>query len=157
FLAAFLLFSRAVDFPFLNYDDHLYVTMNPPVQGGLTAANAAWAFTTFQASYWHPLTWLSLQLDATLFGADSAAGFHLTNVVLHAATAAVLFLALRGLTGAVWRSAAAAALFAVHPLRVESVAWVAERKDVLSGLFGALALWAYAGYARRPGAGRYAL
>jgi tetratricopeptide (TPR) repeat protein len=157
FAATLLLYSRAVDFPFLNYDDHLYVTLNPHVKGGLTGENAAWAFTTFETGNWHPLTWLSLQLDAGLFGADSAAGFHLTNAVLHATNAALLFLALRALTGALWRSALVAALFALHPLRVESVAWVAERKDVLCALFGILALLAYAHYGRRPGPGRYAL
>jgi tetratricopeptide (TPR) repeat protein len=157
FLAPLLLFGRAAEFPFLNYDDQLYVYTNTHVRGGLTRENAAWAFTTFETGNWHPLTWLSLQLDATLFGADRAAGFHLTNVLLHAANAVLLFLALRGMTDALWRSALSAALFALHPLRVESVAWVAERKDVLCALFWMLALCAYAGYARRPGLGRYAL
>jgi tetratricopeptide (TPR) repeat protein len=157
FVAPLLLFGRAAAFPFLNYDDPAYVFLNPHVKGGLTRENVAWAFTTFDASNWHPLTWLSLQLDATLFGADSAAGFHLTSAVLHAANVVLLFVALRGMTGALWRSALAAALFGLHPLRVESVAWIAERKDVLSGLFWMLALCAYAGYARRPGPGRFAL
>jgi tetratricopeptide (TPR) repeat protein len=157
FLSTLLVFGGVRGHPFLNCDDQVYVYKNPHVLGGLTRENAAWAFTTFHAANWHPLTWLSLQLDATLFGADRAAGFHLTNVLLHAANAVLLFLALRGMTGALWRSALAAALFGLHPLRVESVAWIAERKDVLSGLFGMLALCAYAGYARRPGPGRYAL
>ncbi len=150
----FLVFARALGAGFVNFDDPFYVTRNAHVTSGLSAAGTRWAFTTFDVFNWHPLTWLSLQLDATLFGTN-ARGFHLTNVLLHAANAAVLFLALRSLTGVFWRSAAVALLFAVHPLRVESVAWVAERKDVLSLFFGLLALWAYAAYARRPSAGRY--
>ena len=112
-----------------------------------------WAFTTFTQANWHPLTWLSLQLDASIWG-DKPFGFHLVNVVLHAANAALLFLALRALTGSFGRSAAVGLLFAVHPLRVESVAWVAERKDVLSVFFGLAALWAYAGFVRSPAARR---
>jgi tetratricopeptide (TPR) repeat protein len=149
-----VVFSPALGCGFVNFDDYTYVSCNPNVTGGLTPAGVRWAFTTTRAANWHPLTWLSLQLDASLFG-NSAPAFHFTNVLLHAANAALLFLALRALTGAYWRSAAAALLFAVHPLRVESVAWVAERKDVLSVFFGLLALWAYAGYARRPSAVRY--
>jgi tetratricopeptide (TPR) repeat protein len=152
--AALAVFGPAVNYEFVNYDDSVYVTENDHVKGGLTRENVAWAFTTFDASNWHPLTWLSLQLDATLFG-PGPRGFHATNVALHAANAALLFLTLRSLTGAFWRSALVAALFALHPLRAESVAWVAERKDVLSSFFGLLALWAYAGYARAPSAGRY--
>ncbi len=147
-------FYPALDCGFVNFDDTLYVTHAPPVTGGLSGKGILWAFTTFAAGNWHPLTWLSLQLDATLWGTGPR-GFHLTNVVLHAANAALLFLALRALTGAFGRSAAAALLFAVHPLRAESVAWVSERKDVLSACFGLLALWAYARYARAPSAGRY--
>jgi tetratricopeptide (TPR) repeat protein len=140
---------------FANYDDNDYVTANRQVKAGLSAAGVRWAFTTRHAANWHPLTWLSLQLDATLYGGDSAWGYHLTNLLLHAANVLLLFLALRRLTGAVWRSAAVAALFAVHPAHVESVAWVAERKDVLSGLFWMLTLLAYAWYAERPGWRRY--
>jgi tetratricopeptide (TPR) repeat protein len=140
---------------FVNFDDNDYVTGNRHVQAGLTAAGFVWAFTTTRAANWHPLTWLSLQLDASAFGPQSPWGFHLSNVLLHAASAVLLFLALRLMTGAVWRSALVAALFAVHPAHVESVAWVAERKDVLSGLFGMLTLLAYAWYVRRPGTGRY--
>ncbi len=149
-------FARALDCGFVNFDDYLYVTKNRRVTDGLNAGGVSWAFTTFHAANWHPLTWLSLQLDASLSGGEPAArGFHRTNVLLHAANAALAFLALRALTRAFWRSAAAALLFAVHPLRVESVAWVAERKDVLSVCFGLLALWAYAAYARAPSARRY--
>jgi tetratricopeptide (TPR) repeat protein len=146
-------FARAFDCGWVNYDDHEYVTENPYVTSGLNANNAAWAFTTFHNANWHPLTWLSLQLDATLWktaeGTPDASGFHLTNVLIHAANAALVFLCLRALTGAFWRSAAVALLFAIHPLRAESVAWVSERKDVLSIFFGLLSLWAYAAYVRQ--------
>jgi tetratricopeptide (TPR) repeat protein len=127
------------------------------VQRGLTRDGIVWAFTTGHAGNWHPATWLSLQLDAAVWGPSGAGGFHFANVVLHAGTAACLFLALRLLTGALWRPAVAALLFAVHPLRVESVAWVTERKDVLAGLGWALALAGYAWYVRRPSVGRYLL
>jgi hypothetical protein len=150
-------FAGALACRFVNYDDPDYVTNNPHVLTGLTPANVAWAFTTTHAGYWQPLTWLSLQFDASLYGPEGAWGFHLTNVLLHAANAVLLFAALRLLTGALWRPALAAALFALHPLRVESVAWVTERKDVLSGLGWMLALAGYALYARRPGWARYLL
>ncbi len=146
-------FVPSLDCGFVNYDDPNYVTQNPHVRAGLTPEGTLWAFS-FHESNWHPLTWLSLQLDASLGGADPR-GFHRTNVLLHGANAALLFLALRALTGAFWRSAAVALLFAVHPLRVESVAWVSERKDVLSALFGLLALGAYAHYVHAPALGRY--
>jgi hypothetical protein len=136
---------------FVNFDDNTYVLRNQQVQNGLTRDSLAWAFTTTDASNWHPLTWLSLQCDAQMYGGEAAWGFHLTNLLLHTANVVLLFLALRRLTGAVWRSAVVAALFAVHPAHVESVAWVAERKDVLSALFWMLTLLAYAGYAERPG------
>ncbi len=147
--ATFAAFVPALRCEFVNFDDPQYVGKNPNVSTGLSAENARWAFTTFENANWHPLTWLSLQLDASLWGLNPS-GYHLTNVLLHAANAALLFLALRSLTGALWRSAAVALLFAVHPLRAESVAWVTERKDVLSALFGFLALWAYAAYAKTP-------
>jgi tetratricopeptide (TPR) repeat protein len=152
---AFAVFVRAAGYEFVNFDDPAYVTENPLVYQGLTREGIIWAFQTFRLANWHPLTWLSFQLDATLWGPGSF-GFHLTNVLLHAANTALVFLALRALTAEFWPSAVAALLFAVHPLRMESVAWVAERKDVLSGFFGLLALWAYADYARSPGIKRYA-
>jgi tetratricopeptide (TPR) repeat protein len=159
-LAAFALAAYAPvlrgGYDFLNVDDDEYVTANEPVKTGLTGPNIWWALTAYHSHNWHPLTWMSLQLDRQVYG-PGPFGFHLTNVLLHAANAALLFLALRALTGAVWRSAAVAAFFAVHPLHVESVAWVAERKDVLSTLFWMLTLWAYAGYAARPGWARYLL
>ena len=138
---------------FVHYDDD--ITPNPHVRAGLTAPGVGWAFTTVQSANWLPLTWLSLQLDATVFGPSSAFGYHLTNVLLHAANALLLFVALWRMTAAVWRSALVAALFALHPLHVESVAWLAERKDVLSTLFAMLTLIAYARYAEAPGVGRY--
>jgi tetratricopeptide (TPR) repeat protein len=143
----FAVFAPALGCKFINFDDPEYVLQNEHVRDGLSAEGVRWAFTTFAQANWHPLTWLSLQLDATLWG-PTPFGFHLTNVVLHAGNAALLFLALRALTGTFWRGAAVALLFAVHPLRVESVAWVAERKDDLSVLFGLGSLWAYAGYVR---------
>ena len=144
--AVVMVFSPALRCQFINLDDPLYVTSNPPVQGGLSAKGLAWAFRSWHASNWHPVTWLSHELDCQLYGLKPA-GHHLTSVLLHAANAALLFLLLRQLTGAVWRSALVAALFALHPLRVESVAWVSERKDVLSGFFFMLTLAAYAKYA----------
>jgi len=150
-----LVFGRTVWFGFTGYDDPLYVTENPWVLGGLTPAGAAWALTTDRGSSWVPLTWLSLLLDAQLYG-NRAGGYHLTNVVLHAACAAGLFLLLRGATGRTWPAAVAAAMFALHPLRVEAVAWVTARKDVLSGLFFMLTLWAYGWYVQRPSLARYA-
>jgi len=130
---------------FVNYDDPVYFTSNTRVLAGLTPVNVAWAFTTGHASNWHPLTWLSLMLDAQLFGRGPA-GPHLMNLLFHTANTVLLFLLLRCLTAATWRSAMVAALFALHPLHVESVAWITERKDVLSSFFGLLALIAYARY-----------
>ncbi len=135
-------------YDFVSYDDPGFVTENPHVQGGLTWAGVKWAFRLYGGDYWHPLTWLSLMLDASLFG-QQAGGFHFTNVVLHAANCVLLFLWLRMSTDALWRSVVVAALFALHPLRVESVAWVTERKDVLSGCFGLLSLIFYVRYATR--------
>jgi tetratricopeptide (TPR) repeat protein len=150
----FAVFSPALENGFVNFDDYTYVSRNPQVLHGLSRDGLRWAFTTYQAANWHPLTWLSLQLDAYLWGTGPE-GFHRTSVLLHAVNAALLFLALRALTSSFWRSAAVALLFGLHPLRVESVAWIAERKDVLSTCFGFLALWGYALYAARPGIGRY--
>jgi len=133
---------------FIEYDDQDYVTANAQVQRGLSWEGVAWAFQTGHAANWHPLTWLSHMLDVQLFGLNSA-GHHLTSVLFHIANATLLFLLLRRTTGATWRSAFVAVLFAVHPLHVESVAWVAERKDVLSTFFGLLAIWAYACYAEK--------
>jgi protein O-mannosyl-transferase len=141
---------------FVNFDDYTYVRDNPHVHAGLGGASLRWAMTSLEAFNWHPLTWLSLQLDHDMNGAR-AAGYHRTNVLLHAVNAVLLFLVLRRMTAAIWPSAAVAALFAVHPLHVESVAWIAERKDVLSTMFWMLTMLAHARFAEQPGAGRYLL
>ena len=146
-LVTLAVYWRVIDCDFVNYDDPLYFTSNPHVLSGLTPVNVVWAFTTTHASNWHPMTWLSLMLDAQWFGSGPM-GPHLTNLLLHAANTILLFLLLRRLTGAMWRSALVALLFALHPLHVESVAWITERKDVLSAFFGLLSLWAYARYAQ---------
>ena len=149
-------FLQTGDHGFITFDDPGYVTDNPRVKGGVTGENVAWAFSATAMSNWHPLTWLSHMLDVELFGLDPR-GHHLTNVFFHAATTLLLFFLLAQITGAPWRSLFVAALFALHPLHVESVAWVAERKDVLSGFFWFLTLLLYAGYAKRGGAARYLL
>ncbi len=131
---------------FTNLDDPDYFTANPHVLGGLTWADVGWAFHMGDFRFWHPLTWLSLMLDVTLFG-KGAGGPHFTNLLLHTANTVLVFLVFRRLTGAHWRSALVAGLFALHPLRVESVAWVCERKDVLSTLFWLLTLWTYSRHA----------
>ena len=134
---------------FVAFDDREYVTVNEHVKAGLTAAGVHWAFTTpSHAHNWHPLTWLSHMLDCQLYGLEPA-GHHLTNLALHVLNAVLVFLVFRKMTGAVWRSGFVAALFALHPLHVESVAWVAERKDVLSTCFWLLTMWAYVHYVRR--------
>jgi len=144
-LAVWLVFGQTRHHEFVNYDDE-GIYASPLIAQGLTWNGITRAFTHPFLFNWHPLTTLSFMLDAQLWGMNPAP-FHLTNVLIHGATASLLFLALQALTGARWRSALVAALFAIHPLRVESVAWVAERKDVLSGLFFGLTLLAYARYA----------
>ena len=133
---------------FVNYDDDVHVTSNVHVQKGLTLESIKWAFFNPVNCNWHPLTMWSHMLDCQLFGLNPW-GHHLTSVLLHALNAMLVFALLQQMTGATWRSLFVAALFGVHPLRVESVAWVAERKDVLSGCFGLLALIFYARYAQR--------
>jgi tetratricopeptide (TPR) repeat protein len=151
-----LVFGQTLRHDFVNVDDVDYVLKNLEVARGLTIDGIVWAFSHFHASNWHPLTWISHMLDCQLYSLNPS-GHHLTNVLLHSATAILLFLVLRQMTAAPWRSAFVAAIFAIHPLRVESVAWVAERKDVLSGLFFVLTIGAYARYARRPSAIGYTL
>jgi tetratricopeptide (TPR) repeat protein len=150
-LLPILLYAPVRHHEWLNYDDPIYVTQSAPVRGGLSAPGFAWAFSSFDGANWFPLTRLSWMLDVSLWGLDDAAPFLATNVVLHAAASLVLFLALLRLTGRVGPAAFAAAIFAVHPLHVESVAWVAARKDALSGLCFAAALWAYGSPKRNPG------
>jgi tetratricopeptide (TPR) repeat protein len=153
-VAATALYLPVREHPFLDYDDNLYVTENSRVRAGLTRDGIAWAVTsTDYAGNWHPLTWVSHMLDVQLFGLAPGA-HHLVNAAGHALNAALLFLLLSAATGAVPRSFVVAGLFAFHPLHVESVAWLSERKDVLSTFFGLLALAAYLRYARRPGIGR---
>ncbi|HWV98108.1 MAG TPA: tetratricopeptide repeat protein [Candidatus Acidoferrum sp.] len=144
-LATLGTFWRVTTYSFLDYDDQDYVTENPQVQAGLTLRSLSWALTHTVSGNWHPLTMLSHMLDCSLFGLN-AGMHHLTNLLLHTANVLLLFLVLRRLTGAVWPCAFVAALFGLHPLHVESVAWVAERKDVLSAFFFMLTLWAYARY-----------
>ncbi len=147
-VATLAVYSTVRHYGFVDYDDDGYFFGNPHVLSGLTPANVEWAFTSSEYVNWHPLTWLSLMLDATLFG-KSAAGPHITNVLLHMVNSILVFCLFRRLTGAHLRSAALAMLFALHPLHVESVSWVAERKDVLSGFFGLLSLLYYARYAEK--------
>ena len=140
---------------FVNYDDEGYLLQNAHVRAGLTWETVKWSFTTYDQSNWHPLTWLSHALDVQLFGLNPA-GHHYSSVLLHAVSAVLLFLLLQSATGFRWRSLMVAALYALHPVNVESVAWAAERKNVLSMLFFLLALYAYTWYAHRPTVGRYA-
>jgi tetratricopeptide (TPR) repeat protein len=152
FAGTVLLFSRGTEYGFSNYDDPRYVTSNLHVQAGLTWDSVVWAFTA-AADYVHPLTWLSHMLDWQVFG-PMAYGHHLSSVIWHAVNAVLVFVILRRLTGAYWASAFSAALFAWHPLRVESVVWVTERKDVMSGFFFLVTIAAYSGFARRRDAHR---
>jgi tetratricopeptide (TPR) repeat protein len=158
---AILPYLQTHAFDFIAYDDNSYITENSMVQRGLTWEGFCWSFTTFHAANWHPLTWLSHMLDCSMFkGADGsqwAGGHHVVNAILHAFNAALLFGVLLRMTRAAWRSALVAAMFAVHPLHVESVAWVSERKDVLSALFGFASIWFYVGFAKRKRAVEYVL
>ncbi|MEW6668811.1 MAG: tetratricopeptide repeat protein [Thermodesulfobacteriota bacterium] len=155
-LGILAVYGQVRDHEFITYDDHEYVVENPHVRYGLSWDGIPWAFASVHASNWHPLTWLSHMLDCELYGLNPS-GHHWNNLLLHLVNSMLLFLLLRRLTGAVWRSYLVAALFALHPLHVESVAWVAERKDLLAGFFWILSLWAYAGYAERGGRLGYAL
>ncbi|MGD0206656.1 MAG: tetratricopeptide repeat protein [Verrucomicrobiota bacterium] len=147
-MVVFFIFGRTYWYGFVNYDDNYYVYENPVVQKGLTWEGLRWALTYGNIGHWHPLTWLSHMLDCQLYGLNPG-GHHLTNILLHGAAAILLFLVLRRMTGFLWRSAFVAAVFAIHPLRVESVAWVAERKDVLSAFFFMLTIGAYVRYVQR--------
>ena len=156
FLGTGALFAQTLGFDFIHFDDRRYVTENPWVARGLDRETLRWAFTTFYFSNWHPFTWLSYLLDFELYGLDPA-GYHATNVLLHAANVAVVFRVLCRASGRVWPSALAAALFACHPLHVEVVAWVGQRKELLGAFFGLLAIDAYVSWVRRGGGWRYAV
>lgn len=139
---------------FVNIDDMIYVTENPHINTGLNAENIKWVFSVGKVAYWHPLTWLSHILDCQLYGLRPGL-HHLTSLIIHIANSLLVFLVFRRMTGALWQSAFVAAVFAVHPVNVDSVAWVAERKNVLSTLFWLLTMWAYTGYVRKGGAKMY--
>ncbi|MDP9186551.1 MAG: hypothetical protein M3O72_04255, partial [Verrucomicrobiota bacterium] len=147
-------FGQTLGHQFVNYDDPLYVLENAHIRAGVTWQSVLWAFTHVHSQNWHPLTSISHMLDCQLFGVQPG-WHHFMSVLLHSAGAVLLFLVLEQMTGALWLSAFVAAVFAIHPLRVESVAWVAERKDVLSGMFFMLTLLAYVAYTRKQTIGRY--
>lgn len=153
-LATLAVYNAAAHNGFTNFDDNTYITDNPHIRGGLTWETVAWAFTSRDAANWHPITWLSHALDYQLFKLNPA-GYHYVNVLFHAANVVLLFLLLEIATGATWPSLMVAALFALHPINVESVAWVAERKNVLSMFFFLLTLHAYQRYVRKVSVGRY--
>ncbi len=150
------IYGQVRNHDFVNLDDPKYITENRRVQEGISLESVVWAFTATHAANWHPLTWLSHMLDFQLYGLNPS-GHHLTNLLFHLANTLFLFLLLRRMTGALWRSGFVAALFAIHPLHVESVAWIAERKDVLSTFFWMSTLWIYVRYVEKPGAKRYLL
>jgi len=143
-------------FDFVNIDDGIYVTENSRVQSGITLRSIGWSFFTTYAEFWHPLTWISLMLDYRFFGLN-AGGFHRTNLILHLLNTLLLFWLFHRMTGAIWKSAFVSAVFALHPLHVESVAWIAERKDVLSAFFWMLTLCLYVLYVEKPVITRYLL
>ena len=153
-LSTLLVFWQVRNFDFVNYDDKVYVSENPHVLNGLNRSGIVWAFTRSYLGYWQPLTWLSLMANTQLFG-PGPGWFHLVNVFLHLANTLLLFAVLRKMTAAIWPSAFVAALFALHPMHVESVAWISERKDVLSTLFWFLTMFAYVRYVEKPSIGRY--
>jgi Flp pilus assembly protein TadD len=155
-LATISVFGQLPNHDFVNYDDPVYVSENPNVQTGLTGEGIIWAFTSSHASNWHPLTWLSHILDCQIYGLN-AGGHHLTSLLFHVVNTLLVFVVFKRMTGALWQSAFVAAMFALHPLHVESVAWVAERKDVLSTFFWMITMWAYIRYVERPGFRRYML
>jgi protein O-mannosyl-transferase len=151
-----VVYLQVASHEFVNYDDSIYITQNPNIQHGLTGGSIAWALTSGYALNWHPLTWMSHMLDFDLFGLQPA-GHHLMSLFIHMLNAVLVFLLFKRMTGALWQSAFVAGLFALHPLNVESVAWAAERKDVLSATFGILTMLAYVRYVARPDWKRYLL
>ena len=155
-VATFFIYSQVQDHEFINFDDDVYITNNLNVQAGLTSKSVEWVFTTFTMGNWSPVTWFSHMLDYQLYGLH-AKGHHLTSLFFHIANSLLLFLVLSRMTGVIWQSAFVAAMFAFHPLNVESVAWAAERKNVLSTLFMLITMWAYIRYAKKPTIKRYGL
>jgi len=153
-ISTLAVYWQVQDHEFINYDDNKYITENGHVQAGLTGESIVWAFTTPYAANWHPMTWLSHMLDYELYG-DRPKGHLLTNVLLHITNALLLFMVLFRLTGAIWQSAFVAVLFALHPLNVGSVAWAAERKNILSTLFWLLTIWVYISYINKPSIKKY--
>ncbi len=149
-------YSQIQDHEFINFDDHIYITENLHVKAGLTSESVKWAFTTFHAGMWFPMTWLSHILDYQLYGLHPK-GYLLTNLFFHITNALLLFIVLLRMTGALWQTSFVAVMFALHPLNVESVAWVAERKNVLSTLFWLLTIWAYIRYVQKTNVTRYCL
>ena len=154
--ATFVAFEGVRSNGFVNFDDDKYVTNNEYVQKGLSVESMKWAFTTRHQGNWHPLTWLSHLVDVSIFGMNPA-GHHFVSVGFHIANVILLFLILKKMTTAIWLSAFVAAVFGLHPLGVESVAWVAERKNVLSNFFAFLTIWAYFRYSQKPGWRRYVM
>ena len=153
-LCTLIVYWPVKDHEFISLDDVDYITDNPHVQQGIDSDSIRWAFTSFHTCNWHPLTWISHMLDIRVFGLNPAA-HHLVNLFFHVMSSLLLFLILDRMTRNTWRSAMVAFLFSLHPLHVESVAWVAERKDVLSAFFWMLTMGAYAFYVEKPTAGRY--
>lgn len=152
--ATLVVYIQVINHGFVSFDDSVYVTKNRHVKAGLALESVTWAFTTTYVSNWHPLTWISHMFDYELYGLNPG-GHHLTNLLFHIANTLLLFFVFRKMTADVWRSGFIAALFALHPLHVESVAWIAERKDVLSTFFWLLTMWCYIGYTQRPRVSRY--
>ncbi len=155
-LLTFAVYGQVKDHPFIDFDDYEYITENPHVRSGLSIDNIVWAFTSYHSNNWHPITWISHMVDIQIFGLNPA-GHHLVNVCFHILNTILLLLLLRRMTGDLWPSAFVAALFALHPLHVESVAWAAERKDVLSTFFWLLTTWMYVRYTETPDWKRYGL
>ena len=155
-VATFCIYSQVQDHEFINFDDDLYITNNLNVKAGLTKESVMWAFTASYFSNWHPMTWLSYMLDYQLYGLHPK-GHHLTNLFFHIANALILFIVLLRMTGKLWRCAFVGAIFALHPLNVESVVWIAERKNVLSTFFWLLTMWAYTRYAQKKDLTTYCL
>jgi len=153
-IAVLVIYGQVIGHELLLYDDKQYVYQNPMVQGGISPQSIYWAFSTFYASNWHPVTWLSHMLDQEIFGSNAGAQ-HLMNVLLHSLNSILLFTVLRKMTGSTWRSFAVGLLFAIHPVHVESVAWLAERKDVLSLFFGLLTIWSYIRFTEKPAVTTY--